>query len=175
MINREQSVDARGVGRWMMIISWVLLLGLLSYLFSGLLENQNNPNSTPESATDAQGIAQVILKRNRAGHYVANGRINGHEVVFLLDTGATDVAMSGELAKKLALPRGPQRMSQTANGSVMSWQTRLSEVGLGDITLTNVSASVLPSMGGDEVLLGMSFLKRLELIQRGDQLTLRKL
>ncbi|MCW8847151.1 MAG: TIGR02281 family clan AA aspartic protease [Sedimenticola sp.] len=174
-MNREQSVDARGVGRWMMIISWVLLLALLSYLFNGVLEHQNNPNSSPETSTNASGTAEVILVRNRAGHYVANGRINGHEVLFLLDTGATDVALSLELAEKLELPRGAQMISQTANGAVISWQTRLSEVSLGDIALSNVSASVLPSISGNEVLLGMSFLKRLELIQRGDQLTLRKL
>ncbi|MCW8890970.1 MAG: TIGR02281 family clan AA aspartic protease [Sedimenticola sp.] len=174
-MNREQSVDARGVGRWMMIVSWVLLLGLLSYLFSRVLDNQNNPNASPESASNGQGAAHVILKRNRAGHYVASGRINGHEVVFLVDTGATDVALSGELAERLALPRGAQRISQTANGAVVSWQTRLTEVGLGELSLNDVSASILPSMAGNEVLLGMSFLKRLELIQRGDQLTLRKL
>lgn len=174
-MNREHSVDSRGVGRWMMILSWVFFLALLSYLFSGLLEHQNNPNSTPETGTDKHGSAQVILKRNRAGHYVANGMINGHEVLFLVDTGATDVALPGDLAIKLNLARGPQRISQTANGSVISWQTRLSEVGLGDIRLNDVRASVLPSMQGNEVLLGMSFLKRLELVQRGDQLTLKKL
>jgi aspartyl protease family protein len=79
------------------------------------------------------------------------------------------------LATKLKLAQGSQRISQTANGAVISWQTRLSEVGLGDIRLNDVRASVLPSMQGNEVLLGMSFLKRLELVQKGDQLTLRKL
>lgn len=174
-MNRERSVDARGIGRWMMIISWIILLALLSYLFSRVLEQQNNPNSTPETGTDQHGAAQVVLKRNRAGHYVASGQINGHEVIFLLDTGATDVALSSELARTLKLAQGSQRISQTANGAVISWQTRLSEVGLGDIRLNDVRASVLPSMQGSEVLLGMSFLKRLELVQKGDQLTLKKL
>lgn len=174
-MNRERSADARGIGRWMMIISWVILLALLSYLFSRVLEQQNNPNSAPETGTDQSGAAQVVLKRNRAGHYVASGQINGHDVIFLLDTGATDVAISSQLAAKLKLAKGSQRVSQTANGAVISWQTRLTEVGLGDIRLTDVRASVLPSMQGDEVLLGMSFLKRLELVQKGDQLTLKKL
>ncbi len=164
-MDRERSVDARGIGRWMMIISWIILLALLSYLFSRVLEQQNNPNSTPETGTDQHGAAQVVLKRNRAGHYV----------IFLLDTGATDVALSSELARTLKLAQGSQRISQTANGAVISWQTRLSEVGLGDIRLNDVRASVLPSMQGNEVLLGMSFLKRLELVQKGDQLTLKKL
>lgn len=157
-----------------MVLSWVLLLGLMAFLFDGILERQRNPNQAPLTLQDERG-ARVVLKRNRAGHYVASGRINGHPVQFLLDTGATDVAISDELASRLELPRGRQLLSRTANGTVVSWQTRLDEVGLGDITLTDVSASVLPTMSGSEVLLGMSFLKRLEWTQRGDQLTLRKM
>ncbi len=159
----------------MMILSWVLLLVLMSFLFSDILERQHNPNEQPVSLQDDQGNSQVVLKRNRAGHYVASGRINGHPVLFLLDTGATDVAISDELAQRLGLPRGRQMLSQTANGTVVSWQTRLAEVGLGDITLRDVSASILPGMTGNDVLLGMSFLKRLEWTQRGNQLTLKKL
>ncbi|WP_199930366.1 retropepsin-like aspartic protease family protein [Sedimenticola thiotaurini] len=159
----------------MMILSWVLLLVLMSFLFSNILERQNNPNRDPVSLQDNQGNSQVVLKRNRAGHYVASGRINGHPVLFLLDTGATDVAISDELAERLELPRGRQILSQTANGTVVSWRTRLAEVGLGDITLRDVSASILPGMEGNDVLLGMSFLKRLEWTQRGNQLTLKKL
>jgi len=159
----------------MMILSWVLLLVLMSFLFSDILERQHNPNEQPVSLQDDQGNSQVVLKRNRAGHYVASGRINGHPVLFLLDTGATDVAISDELAQRLGLPRGRQMLSQTANGTVVSWQTRLAEVGLGDITLRDVSASILPGMTGHDVLLGMSFLKRLEWTQRGNQLTLKKL
>ena len=64
-------------------------------------------------------------------------------------------------------------MSQTANGNVRTWKTRLNSVDLGGLTLHGVPASVLPNMPGDEVLLGMSYLKRFELLQRGDTLTLR--
>ncbi|MCW8908603.1 MAG: TIGR02281 family clan AA aspartic protease [Sedimenticola sp.] len=174
-MNREQGTNTRGIGKWMMVVAWVLLLGLLSFLFSDVLERQYNPNRTPLTGRDSDGSARVVLTRNRAGHYVASGLINGHPVRFLLDTGATDVAISGRLAERLQLPRGAQTLSRTANGTVMTWSTRLSEVTLGEIVQHDVRASVLPSMGEDEVLLGMSFLKRLELVQRGNQLTLRQL
>lgn len=174
-MNREQGIGSRGIGKWMMVFAWVLLLGVLSFLFSGILEHQYNPNQTPLSGRDSAGNAEVVLTRNRAGHYVASGLINGHPVRFLLDTGATDVAISAQLAERLQLPRGAQTLSRTANGNVITWSTRLSEVALGEITLRDVRASVLPMMGDDEVLLGMSFLKRLELIQRGNRLTLRQL
>lgn len=174
-MNREQGMNTRGIGKWMMIFTWVLLLALLSYLFSGVLERQYNPNQTPLTGHDSEGRAQVVLSRNRSGHYVASGRINGHPVRFLLDTGATDVAISAQLAERLQLPRGAQTISRTANGNVVTWSTRLAEVSLGEITQRDVRASVLPMMGEDEVLLGMSFLKRLELVQRDGRLTLRQL
>jgi aspartyl protease family protein len=67
----------------------------------------------------------------------------------------------------------PGGMSQTANGMVETWTTRLDTLDLGGLVAHNVRASVLPNMPGDEILLGMSYLKRLELLQRGDTLTLR--
>ena len=122
---------------------------------------------------DAQGRAGVALQRNRAGHYVASGRINGEPVVFLVDTGATDVALPLDLARRLDLPLRAGGMSRTANGNVRTWSTRLDSVDLGGLTARGVRASVLPNIPGDEVLLGMSYLKRFELIQRGNTLTLR--
>ncbi|MCP4993373.1 MAG: TIGR02281 family clan AA aspartic protease [Gammaproteobacteria bacterium] len=158
----------------MVYVAWILLVVLLTLLFSKLLDHQNNPNQNPESRLSVEGLPEVLLKRNRMGHYVASGRINGTPVTFLLDTGATDVALSEKLAKRLLLERGVAVTSRTANGTVISWRTRLNEVALGDIRLYDVRATVLPSMLDDEVLLGMSFLKKLEMIQRGDQLVLRQ-
>ncbi len=162
------------IGKWMVYVAWILLVALLTLLFSKLLDHQNNPNQNPESRPSVEGLPEVLLKRNRMGHYVASGRINGTPVTFLLDTGATDVALSEKLAKRLLLERGVAVTSRTANGTVISWRTRLNEVALGDIRLYDVRATVLPSMLDDEVLLGMSFLKKLEMIQRGDQLVLRQ-
>jgi aspartyl protease family protein len=64
-------------------------------------------------------------------------------------------------------------MSKTANGMVRTWTTRLDTVDLGGLVAHNVRATVLPNMPGDDVLLGMSYLRHLELIQRGGVLTLR--
>ena len=173
MAIETDQVAIRQIGRWMIVGSWMVLLLLLTLIFGNILDEQRNPNKDPESITDAHG-AQVILKQNRAGHYVASGSINGHPVIFLLDTGATDVALSGRLAEKLGLKKGYSTMSRTANGQVVSWNTQLDEVALGSIILQGVRASILPSMMDNQVLLGMSFLKRLELIQRDGVLTLRQ-
>lgn len=158
----------------MIMGAWIMLIALMTLIFSEVLDRQNNPNQELRVNYGQAGVPEVILKRNRAGHYVATGSINGQQVYFLLDTGATDVAVPQNLANKLNLPKRGTINSQTANGIVRSTRTQLDEVKLGAIKIANVDASILPSMPNDEVLLGMSFLKQLEMIQRGDSLTLRK-
>ena len=173
-MSKAERTDTRRMGKLMMLGAWVVLLGLLYFLFQSVIEGQHNPNQSPTSSLGDNGVRQVMLKRNRAGHYVANGAINGFPVTFLLDTGATDIAVPEQLAKKIGLKPGMPFASRTANGIVTSWQTRINEVRLGNISLKDVSASILPTMPEGQVLLGMSFLKKLELVQRGNELTLRQ-
>ena len=172
-MNRSGNTE-RQLGKGMIYAAWILALGLLTWLFNGFLEHQRNPNRHAEAVVDGEGKVEVTLRRNRAGHYLAGGQINGRRVVFLLDTGATDVAVSQSLADKLGLKRRYRSVSRTANGQITTWSTRLDSVDLGGIRRHDVRASILPNMPGNEVLLGMSFLKHLELIQRGDTLTLRE-
>jgi aspartyl protease family protein len=161
------------LGRVMLFAAWVAGLALLVMFFNGVIERRHNPNPDPVAGAGPAGVSQVVLQRNRAGHYVAGGRINGEPVVFLVDTGATDVALPLRVARRLGLALGPGGFSQTANGVVETWATRLDTLDLGGLVTRNVRASVLPNLPGDEVLLGMSYLKHLELIQRGQTLTLR--
>jgi aspartyl protease family protein len=164
--------ESRKIGVGMTIAAWAGLLLVLTWAASIFLQKQENPNPSPQSTHGADGKLQVLLQQNRAGHYVANGMINQRQVRFLLDTGATFVAIDKRLARKLGLELGPQRQLQTANGTVYGNATILDEVSLGGITIHRVQAVVMPSLG-DEVLLGMSFLKRLTLIQKGKTLLLQ--
>jgi len=157
----------------MLLVAWILALAILAVLFQRLMDAQHNPNRHPALGFDETGRAQVVLQRNRAGHYVTAGQINGQPVVFLIDTGATDVALPLPLARRLGLPLGEPRIARTANGNVRTWPTRLDSVDVGGLSARDVRASVLPNMPGEEVLLGMSYLKRFELIQRDGTLTLR--
>lgn len=167
--NRESS-DSRSIGRWMIFAAWLLILLLLTALFSGWLERADNPNRNLQVLSDSEGEASIALKRNRMGHYVAPGKINGEAVTFLLDTGSTQVALSADLADRLGLRRDAPMSSLTANGYVNSWLTRLDRVELGPFIMHDVQAAILPTMPADEVLLGMNFLKHLELTQKGNEL-----
>ena len=162
------------VGGVMVVAAWVIGLGLLTLFFSNWLDRQENPNREVMAVTGADGVREVVLRRNRAGHYIASGTINGHAVVFLLDTGATDVALAEDLAKRLGLRREGTALSRTANGMVQSWTTSLESVEVGGLELRGVRASVLPNLHGDSVLLGMSYLKHVEMIQSGNKMVLRR-
>ncbi len=164
--------DAGKIGKWMFIGAWVVIFGVLVAYFSGALDRKYNPNQTVVSAVNG-GIAEVQLLRNRMGHYVVNGTINGKPVTFLLDTGATNVSIGAHLGQSLGLRPGQQYQAQTANGIVTVASTRINELVIGDIVLNNVDASLNPGMRNDEILLGMSALKHLDLLQSGDLLTMK--
>ena len=161
-------------GKAMLVGAWIAALAVLVLFFQRFIDHETNPNPDPEGTFGIAGQPQVVLQRNRAGHYVAGGRINGHPVVFLLDTGATNIAIPLSLARRLDLSLRPGGVSVTANGNVRTWSALLQSVDLGGLAVRNLHASVLPNMEGNKVLLGMSYLKRFEMIQRGDTLTLRR-
>lgn len=161
------------LSRYGTVLVWLAFIAGLTYAFSWLLDKQHNPNQINITRISNTGVSEVELKRNRSGHYVASGEINGMPVQFILDTGATDVSIPLHIANKLGLERGAAMIAHTANGSVKVYSSRLNRVALGAIELTNVAASINPGMRGEDILLGMSFLSHLEIIQSGDRLRLR--
>ena len=168
------SNDSNTFGKIFLHLSWIILLIGLGVFFHHHLEQKNNPNQNPFSQYEG-GFIEVKLLRNNRNHYVATGEINGQSVVFLIDTGATNVAIGNNLAQKLGLQRGREGIAYTANGTTPTFDTQLDSLQLGDIELNNVPASITMGMEGDEILLGMSALKHLELNHRNGELTLRQL
>jgi len=162
------------MGIIMFIFAWGVLLVLLASFFSNWLSDQENPNQRPRSDSNTNGQIEVVLQANRQHHYVVNGTINGQDVVFLLDTGATDVVIPQRIAKLIGLQSGRKNYANTANGSVAVYSTQLESVTIGKIQLKNIKASINPSMDIDAVLLGMSALRKIEFTQRGNTLILRQ-
>ena len=159
----------------MMFIAGACTVGLLllTLAFDQILVQQNNPNQSV-STVQGGGFEEIVLQRNRMGHYVFDGEINHHKVTFLVDTGATTTAIPGNLQRALRLESGPATSVSTANGNARAHLTRLDQLRLGDIELYDVNASIIQGMDGDEVLLGMNVLKNFELVQRGEQLIIRR-
>ncbi len=160
---------SRRSGIALLVTAWLAVFGAVFWWFSERGRDEENPNRSFALATN-----EVALARNRAGHYVAAGAINGHPVTFLVDTGATAVALPMTLARTLGLKLGETVTLQTANGPKAAHLTRLASVRLGPIEQLDVAAVVIEGNDGVGVLLGMSFLGRLEFSQREGKLTLRQ-
>lgn len=159
------------MGKGMLVLAWLLILAGLTAFFSHKEQSWYNPNQQLDGDLD-EHTRSVTLERNNYNHYVATGRINGRPVTFMLDTGATMVAVPAELGESLGLNPGLPYSVQTANGSVRVRSTTIDSLRLGPIELTNVKAALNPGMDGDEILLGMSALKTLDFSQSGRYLTL---
>src|SRR3979411_938220 len=106
-------------GTAMLTVAWLLIIGGLYWYFSEREARETNPN-TARALNMQQG--DLTLLRNRAGHYLADGEINGRSVTFLLDTGATWVALPLSLGRELQLKRGATVTLQTANGAAVGYQ-----------------------------------------------------
>lgn len=164
----------RSMAGWMITGVWLLVFGLLTLFFQNYLEKERNPNQNVASATDSGGVREVRLKRNRFGHYNVSGKINGYPVEFLLDTGATDIAIPSRVANKIGLQHLYETEIHTANGLALAYGTKVQLVSVGEIALSDLKAMITTGMTGDIVLLGMGFLKHIEFTQRGDVLILRQ-
>lgn len=121
----------------------------------------------------SSGGRQIVLSASHGGHFVTAGMINGRSTQFLVDTGATRVALSVSDARRLNVSLDNARRSQasTANGIVTSYLVTLDSLRIGDVELRNVEAAVIPA-DMPQVLLGNSFLNRFQMRRENDLLTL---
>lgn len=143
---------------------WLALAGVLFYFMNARV-NPNSAGTLSQSGT-------VVLQRDLSGHYRAEAYINGIKTQVMVDTGATDVAISQALADRLGLKSINAIRTRTANGDTVAYLTRLDSVKLGGIVAHDVAAIITPRLG-EEMLLGMSFLGRLDVRLYKGSMTLR--
>ncbi len=143
---------------------WLVLAGALFYFFNTKLH--------PNTAEKLSSGPEVTLARDISGHYRAEAYINGVKASILVDTGATDVSISQDLANRLGIQSSAAIRTQTANGQTVAYMTRLASVKLGGIEATNVAAIIAPDLGED-ILLGMSFLNRMDVRLYKGTMTIR--
>lgn len=165
--------STKKLGMMFTAAAWILGFLLLALVFSKILDQQSNPNQSV-STLQTTDFQEVVLTRNRSGHYRFDGEINRQKVTFLVDTGATITAIPGRLQQVLGLKQGPATSVSTANGITTAYLTRLEQLSIGQIELFDINASIIPGMEVHEILLGMNVLKHFELVQRGDQLIIRQ-
>lgn len=124
---------------------------------------------TPESI----GGDRIVLSADSRGHFFTQGSINNRPAQFMVDTGASDVALGQPEAERLGIDykSGTSVRINTANGEAQGWRIKLRTIRVGDITQNDVDAVVTP-MPIPVVLLGNSFLGRFNMRRDADQLML---
>jgi aspartyl protease family protein len=130
-----------------------------------------------ESSEQTGTRTSTTLAPDARGHYVVDGSINGGHVRFMVDTGASAVALTSQDAQRLGINyrTGKQGIATVADGrQVLIYQVKLESVTVGAITLLNVDGSVQETASMGVVLLGNTFLDRTELHREGPNLTLTK-
>lgn len=126
-------------------------------------------------AGNGDGSDKIIMTADVQGHFYTTGNINGTSVRFLVDTGASMISLGATDARRIGLDfnRGQKGLSSTANGQVVVSKVQLDTVRIAGVTLHNVDA-VIHQNEMPIVLLGMSFLNRMEMQRDGSTMTLKK-
>jgi len=125
--------------------------------------------TTTQKALPAQTVAQaggrsLSISRDARGHFETEGRIDGQRIGFMVDTGASVIALNESSAARFGLrpARGDYKATvTTANGTIKAAPTRLAMVDIGGLVVRDVEAMVLPDEALSENLLGLSFLSKL--------------
>ncbi|WIM06620.1 MAG: TIGR02281 family clan AA aspartic protease [Candidatus Nitricoxidivorans perseverans] len=128
------------------------------------------------TGSDSSRPASAILNADIRGQFLAQGSVNGAAMRFLVDTGASYVAMGAADAVRAGIDyrgKGQPGRVVTANGVVQAWKVPGNTVRLGDIMLHEVDVTVSEA-GMPFALLGMSFLNRVEMTRDGSKMTLKK-
>jgi len=148
-----------------MLLFWCAVMGLLYAAMTYYLKPRQ-----------AQVLANgdLVIERARDGHFYVPGRINGQDVVFLVDTGASLVSVSEPMAQRAALHGGTPTTFHTANGVRAGRVVDGVEVAVGPVRVTHVKVGVGLSLGDDtQALLGQSFLSKFDITLRQHQMVLR--
>ena len=127
------------------------------------------------AASSASSVTEIVLTAGSGGHFTTTGQINGKAVTFMVDTGATAIAMGQADADRLGVnyKNAPRSFAGTANGRVPVSLVTLSSVRVGEVEVANVQAVVMPT-AMEHVLLGNSFLTRFQMKRDNDVMRLIK-
>jgi len=125
--------------------------------------------------TGTGGGSRIVLPADSRGHFMTQGAINGRTVTFMLDTGATSIALSAADAQRIGLDysKGQRVQMNTANGVSSGYKLRLQSVRVGDVEVYDIDAIVSPQPM-PFVLLGNSFINRFSMRRDADQMVLEK-
>lgn len=133
------------------------------------------PVSIGRSSPGGPGSGRIVLRADSRGHFIDRGQINGKTMLYMVDTGASSVAIGRQDAERMGLPflKGQPVIMRTANGDAQGWRMRLDTVRIGDIEVHGVDAVIAPQPM-PYVLLGNSFLSFFQMTRQGSEMVLER-
>ncbi|MGL4668175.1 MAG: retropepsin-like aspartic protease family protein [Saezia sp.] len=140
--------------------------------------NQTQTQASPQTVTQPtqprRRPGEIVFQRARDNHFYAEATINGKSILFMVDTGASDVSLSASDAQKLGInyEQAPRHYYSSANGHAIGYDITLPAITIQGVTLYNIKASVSPSMNGSG-LLGQSYLRNFKITIKGDEMVLQ--
>ncbi len=147
------------------MLFWLAVMGLL-YM---LMEYNLKPRQAKVLAN-----GDLVIHRAQDGHFYTTGKINGREATFMVDTGASLVAVSEEFAQKAGMLGGMPTTFKTANGNLAGRVVEGVSVSIGPVSVSNVKAGVGLHLGDESsALLGQSFLSKFDITMSDKQMVLR--
>jgi aspartyl protease family protein len=165
--NHNNETNSRRLGGIFLIIGWLCAIGLVAYIANYTMF------STGEATIKRTGHSvQITLHSDYDSHFRIKGSINGIATTFLVDTGATSVAVSESLAEEAGLERYSQVQSITANGIGIGYLTKIESLIIGTIEMHDVRAIIIPDLGREDGLLGMNVLNKFTVQQTKSTMTI---
>jgi aspartyl protease family protein len=155
------------------VITAAILAGVGTFMAQMANKMAPASASTSSSASVAAQAAPRVeaafrrlnIRRDGRGHFATDGRIDGQRISFMVDTGASVVALNESSAARFGLRPTPNQYTSrvaTANGTVKAARTQIAMIDLGGLIVRDVDAMVLPDEALSENLLGLSFLSKLK-------------
>ena len=157
------------LGAFAIAAVWLVVAGIL-YLVFARIEQNRQASLKPYALT----TGELVIPRQRDGHFYVDGEVNHQPVKFLVDTGASHVSVSKALAQQARLPPGQDITLSTANGQMAGERVQSVPVRAGHLALNDTTVTVgLLGMSPDQALLGQAFLKHFDVEIRRDEMVMR--
>jgi aspartyl protease family protein len=169
----ESANRHKKAGKFMLMVAWFMLLGI-GFIFFKWHEISKSGAHNTLATRSSTGSIELQIPITHGSRYEVFGKINNQKVLFLIDTGATIVAIPEKIAQKAGLTKGMAIDMLTAGGSSKAYLTKIATLTIGEeIVINNVSATINPDMPEDTVLLGMGALRQLEFTHTQDKLYIK--
>lgn len=166
-MDNNNEYQSRQLGAAFLVVGWIAAIAIIAILINNTLFGTKKP-----SISDSEAGKQIVITRDYDSHFRITGSINGLPVTFLIDTGATSVAIPAVIAKKAKLVEKTKVQTETAAGDSVGYLTRIDVLNVGGVDVHNISAIIIPDFDSDQVLLGMNVLSKFSIEQSNNTLTL---